>query len=45
MYTRVFRNKLIWTIISSVVLQVFVYALITHFIWESFVVPRLTGGG
>jgi uncharacterized membrane protein YraQ (UPF0718 family) len=33
MYTRVFRPRLIWTVVSCVVVQVFVFALITHFIW------------
>ncbi|HEV3255938.1 MAG TPA: permease [Gemmataceae bacterium] len=37
MYTRVFRPRLIWTIIVSVVVQVFIYSLITHFIWETHV--------
>jgi uncharacterized membrane protein YraQ (UPF0718 family) len=37
MYTRVFRPKLIWTVVSCVVIQVFLYALITHVIWESYV--------
>jgi uncharacterized membrane protein YraQ (UPF0718 family) len=36
MYTRVFRPRLIWTIVGSVVLQVFTYALITHFVWVEF---------
>jgi uncharacterized membrane protein YraQ (UPF0718 family) len=34
MYTRVFRPRLIFTIIISVVIQVFIYALIFHVIWE-----------
>lgn len=34
MYTRVFSTRLIWTIISCVVTQVFLYALITHYAWE-----------
>jgi uncharacterized membrane protein YraQ (UPF0718 family) len=33
MYTRVFRQRLIWTIIISVVVQVFVYTLILHYVW------------
>lgn len=33
MYTRVFRPRLIWTIIPCVVVQVFVYSLIVYFIW------------
>jgi uncharacterized membrane protein YraQ (UPF0718 family) len=32
MYTRVFRPRLIWTIISCVVVQVFVYAMVVHWI-------------
>jgi uncharacterized membrane protein YraQ (UPF0718 family) len=36
MYTRVFRPRLIWTIVGSVVVQVFLYALITHFLWEGY---------
>lgn len=34
MYTRVFRPKLIWTIIPCVVIQVFVYSLIVYVLWE-----------
>jgi uncharacterized membrane protein YraQ (UPF0718 family) len=36
MYTRVFRPKLIWTIVGSVVVQVFTYSLIIHFLWVEF---------
>ena len=36
MYTRVFRPRLIWTVVSSVVIQVFLYSLITHMIWENY---------
>jgi uncharacterized membrane protein YraQ (UPF0718 family) len=36
MYTRVFRPRLIWTIIISVAVQVFIYSVLTHFIWETF---------
>jgi uncharacterized membrane protein YraQ (UPF0718 family) len=36
MYTRVFRPRLIWTIISSVVLQVFLYSLLIHFLWRAY---------
>jgi uncharacterized membrane protein YraQ (UPF0718 family) len=36
MYTRVFRPRLIWTVVSCVVVQVFVYSLITHLIWENY---------
>jgi uncharacterized membrane protein YraQ (UPF0718 family) len=36
MYTRVFRPRLIWTIVGSVVLQVFTYSVITHYVWAGF---------
>jgi len=36
MYTRVFKPRLIWTIIISVVVQVFVYSLLLHLIWEQY---------
>jgi uncharacterized membrane protein YraQ (UPF0718 family) len=36
MYTRVFRPRLIWTIITTVVVQVLVYSLIVHFVWENY---------
>jgi uncharacterized membrane protein YraQ (UPF0718 family) len=36
MYTRVFRPRLIWTIIISVVIQVFLYSLLVHFLWETY---------
>jgi uncharacterized membrane protein YraQ (UPF0718 family) len=36
MYTRVFRPRLIWTIIVAVVVQVFLWALLTHFAWEAY---------
>lgn len=35
MYTRVFRPRLIWTIIPCVVVQVLLYSLLIHFIWEN----------
>jgi uncharacterized membrane protein YraQ (UPF0718 family) len=34
MYTRVFRPRLIWTIILSVVVQVFIWSMVTHFVWK-----------
>jgi uncharacterized membrane protein YraQ (UPF0718 family) len=43
MYTRVFRPRLIWTIFGSVIVQVFVYATIAHYVWEA-IAPRLMGG-
>lgn len=36
MYRSVFSVRLIWTIITCVVVQVLVYALIVHFIWETY---------
>lgn len=45
MYTRVFRPRLIWTIITCVVVQVFVYSVIMHFFWQNFMVERLRGSG
>jgi uncharacterized membrane protein YraQ (UPF0718 family) len=36
MYTRVFRPRLMWTIIGCVAVQVFFYCLITHLIWENY---------
>lgn len=42
MYLRVFRPRLIWTIIPCVVVQVFVYTLLVHFLWETYA-PRLLG--
>src|SRR5262249_47456086 len=42
MYLRVFRPRLIWTIITSVVIQVLIYSLIVHFVWENWG-PQLLG--
>jgi uncharacterized membrane protein YraQ (UPF0718 family) len=39
MFTRVFRRKLIVTIILSVSIQVFVYSLIVHYMWPLFFAP------
>jgi uncharacterized membrane protein YraQ (UPF0718 family) len=36
MYLRVFRPRLIWTIITSVVIQVFIYSLLFHFLWLAY---------
>jgi uncharacterized membrane protein YraQ (UPF0718 family) len=33
MYTRVFRPRLIWTIVMAVVVQVLIYSLLVHFLW------------
>jgi len=43
MYTRVFRPRLIWTIILAVVIQVFLYTALVHLLWENVYVPSLTG--
>jgi uncharacterized membrane protein YraQ (UPF0718 family) len=39
MYTRVFRPRLIWTIFASVALQVFIYSVAVHYLWEN-IAPR-----
>jgi uncharacterized membrane protein YraQ (UPF0718 family) len=36
MYTRVFRPRLIWTIFSAVVIQVFLYSVLLHWYWTTF---------
>jgi uncharacterized protein len=42
MYTRVFAQRLIFTIISCVVIQVFVYSVVVHYIGEAWL-QRLQG--
>lgn len=42
MYRTMFRPRLIWTIITCVVVQVFVYCSIFHYFWEHVAVPFLT---
>jgi len=42
LYTRVFRTPLIWTIFGSVLVQVFVYSLVVHYLWERYG-PLITG--
>jgi uncharacterized protein len=34
MYTRVFRPRLIWTIILTVIVQIYALSVLTHFIWK-----------
>jgi uncharacterized protein len=36
MYRRVFRPRLMYTIIAAVLIQVFVYSLLTHFFWDHY---------
>jgi uncharacterized membrane protein YraQ (UPF0718 family) len=36
MYTRVFRPRLIWTIMTAVAVQVFVYSVITHILLDQY---------
>jgi uncharacterized membrane protein YraQ (UPF0718 family) len=36
MYTRVFRPRLMWTIILSISVQIFIYCYLTHLVWESY---------
>lgn len=45
MYTRVFRPRLIWTIITCVVVQVFVYSVIMHFFWQNVMIDWLRRSG
>jgi uncharacterized membrane protein YraQ (UPF0718 family) len=35
MYTRVFRPRLIWTIFGCVAVQVFIYSVVTHYVWQA----------
>lgn len=42
MYTRIFKPKLIWTIIPTVFIQVLIYALIMHYILDNYG-PTLQG--
>jgi len=39
MYTRVFRPRLIWTIFTAVAIQVFIYSVAFHYVWEN-LAPR-----
>jgi uncharacterized membrane protein YraQ (UPF0718 family) len=45
MYTRVFRPRLIWTIISCVCVQVYVYSIIMNVVWQNVMIPWLGMGG
>jgi uncharacterized membrane protein YraQ (UPF0718 family) len=45
MYTRVFRPRLIWTIFGCVAVQVFIYCVITHYVWESVSPYQASGAG
>jgi uncharacterized membrane protein YraQ (UPF0718 family) len=45
MYTRVFRPRLIWTIILAVVVQVFIYSYLTHFALQWWLAPSYGGSG
>jgi uncharacterized membrane protein YraQ (UPF0718 family) len=42
MYHRVFRPRLIYTIFGAVLVQVFLYSLLTHVLWETYA-PVLMG--
>jgi uncharacterized membrane protein YraQ (UPF0718 family) len=41
MYTRVFRPRLIWTIFACSAVQVFVYSVAFHYLWQYYISPRL----
>ncbi|HKI33508.1 MAG TPA: permease [Gemmataceae bacterium] len=36
MYTRVFRPRLIWTIFTASAVQVFIYSVAVHYLWQYF---------
>ena len=41
MFTRVFRFRLIWTIIITLVVSVFLYSLVAYYAWESGLIGRI----
>src|SRR5262249_31316285 len=41
MYTRVFKPRLIWTIFTAVAIQVFVYSVGVHYLWDGSLAPKL----
>jgi uncharacterized membrane protein YraQ (UPF0718 family) len=41
MFTRVFRKRLILLIITSAIIQVFVYSMIVHYVWEAKKIPYI----
>jgi uncharacterized membrane protein YraQ (UPF0718 family) len=43
LFTRVFRQRLIWTMIAFVVVQVFAYTSLVHFAWENLDFLRVAG--
>jgi uncharacterized protein len=45
MYLRVYKPRLIWTIILSVVVQVFVYTVAFHYLWQAYGWMLRTGSG
>ena len=44
LYTRVFRFRLIWTIMGSVFVQVLLYCVATYFLWSYGVLDRVSLG-
>ena len=44
MFTRVFRRRLIMLIIISAVVQVFVYSMIVHYVWQGLQIPYINRG-
>jgi uncharacterized membrane protein YraQ (UPF0718 family) len=45
LYTRVFRPRLIWTIIPAVVVQVFIACVLVHYVWTYFLSDFAVGSG
>lgn len=42
MYTRIFRPRLIYTIFLAVLVQVFAWCYVTHYVWESYAPQWMT---
>lgn len=39
MFTRVFRPRLIWTIVIALVIQVLIYSIVVHYLWGPLHIP------
>jgi uncharacterized membrane protein YraQ (UPF0718 family) len=44
MYMRVFRPRLIWTIIVCLLVQIFVYSYLVHLVWVYGISNPISGG-
>ncbi len=45
MFTRVFRPRLIWTIVVALIVQVLIYSIIVHYLWDPLGLPRVMTAG